>query len=457
MAAPAAHPRARMRRPVVSGAARVVSGAARASRPDVAGLRARTEALRRLNRVEEGGAYAALVHRKAKDALSPRDERFVVNVVNGVTRWRRYLDYVVLAYYSGSHARNQDAKRKPGDMDPIMLSVLRMGVYELVKLGTKPHVVNTYVELTKRVVHRNAGGLANYLLRAVARATHENALPVPPGHADGDDEVRTNALSILHSHPKWLVRRWRERYGESAAVELMEYFNAPPTHFVVRPSLPAAARPNDIAGAYEALTATCEELNVPYKSSGVLPGECVRVTGNLQGLVRSGAIGVHGFHGAARDVAFCVQDEAQALVVAAALDPQPGERILDACAAPGGKSLFALNRLGGRGALVALDRSATRLRALETTASALGYGAPHFRTHATDLVEWDGTLPPSDGGKDGAIQEVGLFDKVLLDVPCSGTGVLHRRADMRWRRREEDVAQVRFAPNNRHGLPEPSD
>lgn len=410
-------------------------------------LSARQEALQRLHRVENEGAY---VNRAApspsrqkhltsssSSSLTPRDEAFVTNLVSGVTRWRRYLDFVVLAYYSGSKSRDKGKKNKnqPGDMDPVMLSVLRMGVFELVKLNQPPHVVNEYVELTKKNVNRNAGGLANYLLRAVAVATHDGTLPIPPsGEANSAEQV--NALSILYSHPTWLVRRWTKRYGERATVELMEYFNEPPTHHSVRPSLRFAGETqrnsaDATARAMASLAETCESLGVQTEPSRVLPGEFVRVTDNLQALVRSGIIGMNHGRRTDDDVVFSVQDEAQALVVAAALDPQPGERILDACAAPGGKTLFALNRLHGSGLLVALDRSSKRLKALTKVTRALGYDAPHFQSRAVDLTEWDGTV---SGEK-----PVGQFDKVLLDAPCSGTGVLHRRADMRWRRVEDDV------------------
>jgi 16S rRNA (cytosine967-C5)-methyltransferase len=196
------------------------------------------------------------------------------------------------------------------------------------------------------------------------------------------------------------------------------------------------------------------DLGTSAAPSRFLPLEFIRVDSGLQALLASGAMA----RGEAQ-----VQDEAAGLVVAV-LDPQPGETVLDACAAPGGKALFSAARMKGKGRLVALDSSDARLRALaaaartqptgsivECVAADLRYvGMRQLRgsTRASSAQQWpqeqqQQQQQQQDQGLGQKDQDWKLFHRVLLDAPCSGTGVLSKRADLRWRRQPEDLETLR--------------
>ena len=177
-------------------------------------------------------------------------------------------------------------------------------------------------------------------------------------------------------------------------------------------------RANPDRGGVPALVERLRAAGVDAAPSAVLPSEFVRVTSGMASLLASGVVADGGCQ---------VQDEAAGAVVAA-LDPQPGEAVLDVCAAPGGKALFVAARMQGEGRLVARDASDARLGALRSAAAAQRVGPPFLTVEAGD-----GTAPPP-------LSEQGSYDRVLLDAPCCGTGVLAKRADLRWRRTADDVA-----------------
>jgi 16S rRNA (cytosine967-C5)-methyltransferase len=351
-------------------------------------LSARAYALRQLLRIEEEGAFRGLAGGEADAVVDAREERQATEYVSGVTRWRRRLDFVLGHFYRGELDK----------MESKLRQILRLGLYDILYLETPPHAaVHEAVELAKREVRSGAGGLVNGILRAVLRAG--DRLPEPETGDAAED------LAIRNSHPTWMVRRWLDRFGPEDTGALLRWNNERPVYGV------------RIAGDDPAdFKRLLDEAEVEWEASPYLD-YFVRVR-SLQPILRAGWLG---------EGRCAVQDESAGLVVRL-LDPQPGETIIDGCAAPGGKSMHAAAMMRGEGRIIAFDVHENRLRLLHHSAKKAGIHI--IETQTADLREL-ATSPDRP-----------LADRVLLDAPCSGHGVLSKRADLRWNRREEDIEEL---------------
>lgn len=362
---------------------------AHSGRSDSSPTTARAEAVRQLVRIEEDRAYVGLAERDEAIDLDPRGQRQATDYVAGVTRWRRWLDFVLSHYYRGELA----------DMEPVLRQILRLGLYDLLKAETPPHAaLNESVELAKTMLRRGAGRLVNGVLRAVQRA---DALPRP---SVGDPAER---LAIEASHPTWIVRRWLARYGPDATQALLDWNNARPTFGV---------RVNTARLTPDAFRERLDAAGAGWAASPYLD-DFVRVQ-SVQPLVQAGLL---------KEGLCAVQDESAGLVVRL-LDPQPGETILDGCAAPGGKALYAATRMGDTGTVLAYDIHSGRVGLIDRAAEAQGLAC--VQTAVADLRRL------------AARADRPQADRVLIDAPCSGLGVLAKRADLRWNRSPDDLAEL---------------
>lgn len=325
----------------------------------------------------------------ARDGLSGRDRDLAAELVRGVFRWRGRLDWQL------SHLVDRPLEA----LDVGVLWILRLGLYQIDRLDRVPThaAVDTSVELAKRTSGVGVAGFVNAVLR---RATRDLAELVEPDAAV--DPV--GHLVARASHPQWLLERWLARWGFRRTLALAAAGNRKPSL-----TLRVVSDRVDPAGLLSELRAR----GIDAQPGTVLP-ETVRLP--------------DGWHSDVRELlesGLCVvQDEAAGLVAHVAR-PARGARLLDVCAGLGGKALhFA--ELCGEAEVVACDLSVRRLaalaRAVERTQSSTS-----FR-----LVVADGTQPATRGG----------FARVLVDAPCTNTGVLARRADARWRRQPEDVARL---------------
>lgn len=349
----------------------------------------RREALRQLERVEQDRAFASLVDQE--EELDRQSQRQVREYVAGVTRWKRWLDYLLETFYHGDYA----------EVDDRLRHILRLGTYELLFMHTPTHAaIYENVELAKRMVHRGVTGLVNGVLRTVDRQ-RDNLRP--PNTGDRADD-----LGVQYSHPTWMVRRWLDRLGESETIELLEWNNRRPMY---------AVRANTQKASVEDFHEHLDELGAVWTESPFLD-DFVRMK-RLQAVVKSGWL---------EEGRCAVQDESAGLIVRL-LDPQPGETVLDACAAPGGKAMYAAQRMNGEGTILAIDANTNRLGLVDEAAEAQGF-AEMVQTTAAELQDVaDQPDPPR-------------ADRVLLDAPCSGLGVLSKRADMRWQRTPEDLDEL---------------
>ncbi|HJO37178.1 MAG: 16S rRNA (cytosine(967)-C(5))-methyltransferase RsmB [Vicinamibacterales bacterium] len=372
---------------------------------------ARIAAFRALQAVTSRGTdLPDALHRARSGVPDRRDRALTGEIVTGTLRWLAALDHLVAHF----------ADRPVTKLDPIVLDVLRISVYQLVHLDRVPTsaIVNDAVEITRTAGRRHATGLTNAVLRALSRAQPDLPLPPPPSEGALDaaaalplsnwpDELRRTTvrfLSITQSHPAWLIERWLHRYGYPATLAWTEFNNRP-----ARLTL----RVNTMRTSAETLTARLAERDVTVEPARYASDGLVVTSGNplLTDLASTGD--------------FFVQDEASQLV-APLVQVSPGHRVFDACAAPGGKTVSMTAMMANRGLLVAGDTRKRRLTLLAETVEQAG--AEVARLIAADLTR---------GAPFGPV-----FDRVLVDAPCTGLGTIRRDPEIRWRRGPDDPARL---------------
>ncbi|MPY87214.1 MAG: 16S rRNA (cytosine(967)-C(5))-methyltransferase RsmB [Luteitalea sp.] len=379
---------------------------------------ARLAAWRALRLVHERGTDLPIALGRTRDGLpDARDRALATEIALGVLRWRAALDYLIA----------RAGKRSVGAIDPSVLDVLRIGVYQLRHLTRVPAavVVDEAVDMAKRARHPRAAGFVNALLRKIA-ATDEAGLPPapspePPASAGRAGPWRRRArehLSIALSHPTWLVERWLDRYGFEDAAKIARFNNG---------SAPVTLRANLLRTTAPALADALLTNGVRTQPGRYAPDALIVSAGQplTTPLFREGAC--------------FVQDEASQVIgtLAAAACRAP---VLDACAAPGGKTLALAAALGTVAAsgprIVAADSRRARMRLLRDTLDRAGAAA-------VTLVQLDLAcgLPFREA-----------FQSVLVDAPCSGLGTLRRDPDIRWKRTPDDL--TRFASVQRAMLRE---
>jgi 16S rRNA (cytosine967-C5)-methyltransferase len=342
--------------------------------------------------VEREGAYSSILLQRLGDreTLSSRDRALISELVHGVLRWRLYLDHVIQTFSS----------RPLEAIDADLLLILRLALYQILLLDRIPDhaAVGEAVRMARRRAGKTAAAhasFANGLLRAVTR---ERARVPAPGTLARSGPDRGASLAVALSHPEWLVRRWISRFGLDETERLLATHNRP---------APVALRVNRLKLSSGDLAARLAEESIATVPSRFLE-EFLRVTGGAPQRTESFRRGE-----------FYIQDEASGLVarMAGALG---GSRVLDACAAPGGKALAMAEQVGKEGLVVAADLHLARLGLVQENARRLGH--PWCVAMAADLA---GCAPPLRADEP--------FDAVLVDAPCSGTGVLRRDPELRYR------------------------
>jgi 16S rRNA (cytosine967-C5)-methyltransferase len=359
---------------------------------------ARVAAYEILRAVSAGRADLPSAIARARASLpDERDRALAAEIGTGVQRWRAALDHVIAAF----------ARRAVLRLDPEVLEILRLSTYQLLHLTRVPAaaVVDDAVSLTRRAGKRSAAGFVNAVLRTVSR--RRNALPLPPPPENPADRAKAiEYFSTTLSHPVWLAARWYDRYGYAAAEAWLRFDNA---------AAPLALRTNRIRLSSDELTRQLRDRGIAVDAGRFAPDALIVREG--QPLRDPGAEA--GW--------FVVQDEASQLVALLA-GPEPGPRVLDTCAAPGGKTTaFAGANRGGL--IVASDVRSRRMALLQRTVAATG--AANVALVQADLLR---PLPFTD-----------RFDCVVVDAPCSGLGTLRRDPDIRWRRDEADLSSLATA------------
>ena len=323
--------------------------------------------------------------------LEPRDRALIQELVFGVIRSRRLID----------HLLSRLVERRPSVK---LQSALQLGLYQLLFLSRIPDyaVVDEMVNIVKRMAGGPQGRFANAVLRQVVR-DRERLL-------ESIESLKETRPELAFSCPDWLFRRWEARLSPSELKILLEWQNRVPDVFGRLNRL--KMNENELESRSEAEGLDLESIELSWESTGRM----FRIK-SASGIAQRESFRMGGYY---------IQDPSTLLSVDV-LDPQPGERVLDLCAAPGGKTAFIAEKMGNTGEIVACDAVGSRLELVEENAQRLGIDIV-----SRTLVN-ESSLPD---------RLIGSFDRVLADVPCSNTGVLRRRVDLRWRLRRSEIQQL---------------
>ncbi len=348
-----------------------------------------------LNRLEETDAHPDRLLTdsfKRYRYLTPLDRAFLAELTYGVMRWRGRLDCVIRLF----------SKIPFEKIDTGTLNILRLGFYQILFLSRTPSsaAVNESVELAKRIRGKGGAGFVNAVLRSSLRQKGEIRYP------DFGQEPELH-LSVVHSHPLWLIQRWAEELGMEETLRICK-FNNQISPLTLRTNTLKINRPNLIE---EMRKKELAPLPTSFSKEGIVlpdPPPVSELPFLKEGL-------------------YIIQDEASQLVTSV-VGSKPGERILDACAAPGGKTTHMAQMMKNRGEIYALDLSKLKLSQIEETCQRLGIKI--VKTIKGNAA----ASPPISKGR--------LFDRILADVPCSGFGTLRKNPDLKWRRGEKDIQRL---------------
>ncbi|HTA30266.1 MAG TPA: 16S rRNA (cytosine(967)-C(5))-methyltransferase RsmB [Candidatus Cybelea sp.] len=349
------------------------------------GEKPREIAIRVLRQRGPSGDYVEkLLERElARHPLSPLDRALCQELVYGMVRWQGALDWLV-ARKTGGRVQNASLR-----------VLLHLGLYQLFWLQRIPDhaAVHETVELAKQLGFGPRAGFLNAILRGYVRERKptEEILQA----------LKQTDPAAGYSHPAWLVKRWQKRWGRSQTTLLLTWNNQPP---------PVYARLNELKTDAARLTTRWAQEGLEFEECSwdwTAPGLVFEFI-SYPPLADLGSF---------QDGWFYIQDPSTLLAVGQ-LDPQPGETILDLCAAPGGKTSYIAQRMGNRGRIVARDNQPERLKLLEENCRRLG-------ATCVDLAAAPGS-----------------FDRILIDAPCSNTGVLRRRVEARWRVQPAEINRL---------------
>ena len=322
-----------------------------------------------------------------------RDRNFLFALTHGTLRWQYRIDWIL----------SQFSKKPVSKLDPVIRNILRMGLFQFLYMDRIPDAaaVNTSVDMARKAMGPKVTGFVNAVLRNTIRGY--DSLPFPH---DPNDPVE--ALAVDQSYPPWLIKRWINRLGLEGTKAQCQSMNsiAPLT---LRTNTLKLVRDNLIENL---TTVEAETLPTPLSPWGISLLRDNRTVTKLPGY---------------REGLFQVQDEA-AQLAAMLLNAQPGEHILDACAGLGGKTGHIAQQMENIGKITAIDHRSRKLKQLEKEMQRLGVS-----------IVCNQTIDINDPTK---LAEIGPFDRILLDAPCSGLGVLRRHPDGKWRQQERIISKM---------------
>ncbi len=362
-------------------------------RPELKLDNAREAALKILYEINENGAYSNIALNKYFSATELRaiDRAFATEIVYGTVKWKLTLDRTIAAY----------SNIKIEKLSPWILNILRIGAYQILHMTKVPQsaACNESVNLAGRYGHKASAGFVNAVLRNIARNGGRIELP-------SRQEDPAGYFAVKYSYPKWLTEKYIGLFGDEFTESLLEAGNGIPELTVRANTLKTSA-----SGLVGKLGADCiEAIRGKYSSEAVIIKNAVSI----------------GTLAAFKEGLFQVQDQSS-MLPAAVLAPLPGERVLDACSAPGGKATHMAQLMQNRGTVLARDIHEHKLKLIEDAAKRLGIDIIKCELH-------DAALPDSS--------EEGSFDRVLLDAPCTGLGIVKRKPDIKWARETKDIEGI---------------
>lgn len=351
----------------------------------------RGHAIKILNRIDRTDAYLdKLLEIEMKNSgLSGPDKALLFEIVHGVTRWLGRIDWILNGFYKGQFSK----------CIPNVKNAMRVAIYQILFLDKIPDyaAVNEAVDFVKKMQGQKPADLTNAVLRNVIRSKDAIRYPDP-------NEDLVAYFSAYYSHPSWLVKRWLARYGKEETENLLIANNNRPFHTI---------RMNGLKTNIDELQKLLKSVDLKFSSGKYLP-EFLKLA-TLTNIV-DWEYFQKGY--------FTIQDESTGIPVKL-LDLQQGNRVLDLCAAPGGKTAFIADLLNNTGEIVALDKFESRLKILEKNLTRLG--AENVSMKEIDALEYE--------------DESG-FDRILIDAPCSGFGTLIKKPDLKWKKDLGDIRKI---------------
>ncbi|MCB0729429.1 MAG: 16S rRNA (cytosine(967)-C(5))-methyltransferase RsmB [Ignavibacteriae bacterium] len=347
-------------------------------------------AVKILNRVDRTDAYLdKLLEIEIKNSeLSSKDKALLFEIVHGVIRWLGKIDWILNGFYKGQFSK----------CIPNVKNSMRVALYQILFLDKIPNhaAVNESVEFVKKLQGEKSANLTNAVLRNIIR--NQQGIRYP-----NREEDLVGYLSAFHSHPSWMVKRWINRFGEEDTEQLLVANNKRPSHTI---------RVNNIKTNVNELKSLLTSVELGFTQSKYFD-EYFQL--NQLTNITSWEYFQKGY--------FTIQDESTGFSCKA-LDPKPGMKILDLCAAPGGKSAFLADMMNNEGQIIALDKFESRLELFNRNIERLGI--TNVKTVAIDAMKFN--------EKD--------FDGVLADVPCSGLGTLTKKPDIKWKKDFGDIRKL---------------
>ena len=350
----------------------------------------RGTAVKILNRVERTDSYLDKLldaEFKSKD-VADIDKSLLAEIVHGVLRWQGRLDWVLNGFTHGNYSKSEVNVR----------NALRVALYQILFLNHVPQYAAVYeaVEFIKRIRGEKFAGFVNAVLRNILRTLDGIHYPNP-------DEDLVQYLAVYYSHPAWIVKRWLSRFGR----EELEKF------LIANNEIPGLTlRINKLKINASEFLSLLDKQSIPYQGSSFID-YFIKVK-SLSGISQMN-IFQSGY--------FTIQDESAALPVLL-LDPRPGERVIDMCAAPGGKTTFIAELMQNQGEILSVDKYESKLNMIKMSCERLGI--QNVKLLISDATQLDSSLA----------------DKVLVDAPCSGLGTLRKKPDIKWKREMEDILRL---------------
>ncbi len=350
----------------------------------------RGTAVKILNRVERTDAYLdKLLDSELRSGEIPDvDKGLLTELVHGVLRWQNKLDWVLNGFSHGNFAKSEINVK----------NALRVGLYQILFLERIPHAaaVNEAVEFIKRIRGDKPAGLVNAVLRNIIRNIEGIRYPDPA-------QDRVQYLSVVLSHPHWMVKRWVARFGPEETEKLLTVNNE-------RPLL--SLRINKLKVEPGLFLRQLDAQQISYQGSN-----------HIDYFVKVKSFPRIGQNEMFRSGLFTIQDESAAFPCLL-LAPKPGERVLDLCAAPGGKTTHLAEIMKNEGEVLAIDKYNVKLNFIRAACDRLGL------KNVTCVVG------------DASTFDHEPVDRIMLDVPCSGLGVLAKKPDLKWKRDIADIIKL---------------
>lgn len=352
---------------------------------------ARGIAVKLLSRYENSDAYIdkLLDGELRRTELEPADRALVTELVNGTVRWQSRIDWILMGFYHGEFAKCL----------PLVKNALRIALYQIMFLSKipAPAAINESVEIVKRIKGDKHAGIVNGVLRNILRNVQTIRYP-------DRKENEVLYLSVHTAHPAWMVRRYVDRFGSEEAEALLSANNQ-------RPML--TLRVNGLRTTVEEIISQMTAADIKHEISPIHRNS-ILITSLRD--VRSLPLFSSGL--------VSVQDASASLAVILA-DPKPGMKVLDLCAAPGGKAIMAAELMNNSGEVIALEKYESKLPFISDNAQRLG----------TSIVS-----PQQGDAREYKTSQ--LADVVLVDAPCSGLGTLSKKPDIKWRRQIDDIRKM---------------